>query len=310
MDPKAAPYVLALGLAWGLNLVISRFGISQFDPYVFIGLRLLIASAIFAAIYAVSATRRWSRDPQLWRSATIVAIFGTAIPFAGFVGALQFQSAGLTSLLVTTAPAITVTVAHFLLPEARLNRPTIVGVLVALGGAVLVVTRRETGLPDVAQANPIGYLMVFGALLSDALTSIYVRKTMQGYDAFDVTSIRLSVAALVILPLALWRHPTDFSQITGSAWGALLFTATISTAVAQLLAYYIVRTFGTTTMAMVSYVVPLVAIVAGVFLLGETITTGMILGMLLIVSGILIVQRWRRRLVYAAGVVNDGETKR
>ena len=300
MDPKAAPYVLALGLAWGLNLVISRFGISQFDPYIFIGLRLLIASIIFAAIYAFSPNRRWPRDARLWRSATIVAIFGTAIPFAGFVGALQFQSAGLTSLLVTTAPAITVTAAHFLLPEARLNRPTVVGVLVALSGAVLVVTRGETGLPNVTQANPLGYIMVFGALISDALTSIFVRKTMQGYDTFDVTSIRLSVAMLLVLPLALWRHPTNFTQISGQAWGALLFTATVSTAVAQLLAFFIVRTFGTTTIAMVSYVVPLVAIVAGMVLLGEAITVGMVAGMVLIVTGLLIVQRWRRPLVQKA----------
>lgn len=300
MEPKAAPYVLGLGLAWGLNLVLSRFGINQFDPYVFIGLRLLIASAIFAVIYTLSPTRRWPREPHFWRSVAVVALFGIAIPFAGFVGALQFQSAGLTSLLVTTAPAITVTMAHFLLPEARLNGHTVIGVLVALGGAVLVVTRGETGLPDVTQANPIGYVMVFGSLISDALTSIYMRKTMRRYDPFDVTSIRLTIATLLILPLALWLHPTDFRQIDAGGWGALLFTSTVSTAVAQLLAFSILRNFGTTSLAMVSYIVPLVAITAGVLLLGETITVGMITGMALIVTGILIVQRWRRPLIQKA----------
>ncbi|MEZ4664116.1 MAG: EamA family transporter [Caldilineaceae bacterium] len=94
MDPKAAPYVVALGLAWGLNLVISRFGISQFDPYVFIGLRLLIASAIFAAIYAFSTTRRWPRDSQLWRSAAIVAIFGTALPLRALWARCNFNRPG------------------------------------------------------------------------------------------------------------------------------------------------------------------------------------------------------------------------
>lgn len=278
---------------WGLNLVISRFGISQFDAYVFIGLRLAIATAIFGAVYIISANQRWSRDPILWRNAAITGFFGIAIPFAGFIGALQYQSAGLTSLLVTTGPAIMVTVAHFFLPDERLKRSTIIGVLVALGGALLIVGRGESGLPDVTRANPIGYIMVFGALLSDTASNIFIRKKMRGTNTFDVTSIRLLVASLVVLPLALWRTPPDLATITTAGWAALLFTSILSTALAQWLAFYIVRTFGTTTMAMVGYIVPIVAIIAGVLILGETITVGMIVGMMLIVSGILIVNRSR-----------------
>lgn len=293
MDPKASLYILALGLAWGLNLVLSRFGISEFDPYVFIGLRLMIAVLIFAGIYAVSPQRRWSRDPKLWRDATIVGIFGTALPFAGFVGALQFQSAGLTALLVTTGPVILVTVSHFFLEEARLKRATVIGVLTALSGAVLMITLGESGLPDVSQASPIGYAMVFTALLFDAFVAVYIRKNMQGANVFDVTSIRLLVAALAIAPIAIWWHPPVLAQITLKGWGALLFTATVSTVVAQLLAFYITRTFGTTAIAMVSYVVPLVAILFGVLLLGEILTVGMGIGMVLIVVGVLIVNRWR-----------------
>ena len=277
----------------GLSLVLSRFGLSQFDPYVFVGLRFAIAATIFAAIYAVSATRRWSRDPRLWRNAAIVGVVGTAIPFAGFIGALQFQSVGLTALLVTTSPAITVTAAHFVLPDARLNRATVVGVLVALGGAMLMVANGESGLPNVARANPLGYGMVFGALLVDAFTNVFIRKKMPGSDTFDVTSIRMLTAMIVILPLAYWFNPPDFGQIKATGWGVLLFSAIVSTVVAQLLAFYIVRTFGTTAMVMVGYTVPLVTLIAGVLLLGETLTSGMIAGMVLIVSGILIVNRWK-----------------
>ena len=282
---------MALGLAWGLNLVFSRFGISQFNPYVFIGLRLTIAMTIFAAIYLISPQRRWPRNPRLWGNAAVAGFFGIVVPFSGFIVALQFQSAGLTSLLVTTGPILTVTVAHFLLPDARLKRITLVGVLVALSGALLIVSRGESGLPDITRANPIGYLMVFGALFSDTFTIIFIRKRMQSEDTFDVTSIRLLVAALVILPVALWRNPPDFSAITNMGWGALLFTSVVSTAVAQLLAFYIIRTYGSTSIAMVGYVVPLVAIIAGVLILGETITLGMVVGMILIVSGVLIVNR-------------------
>ncbi|MGB1249734.1 MAG: DMT family transporter [Candidatus Promineifilaceae bacterium] len=291
LDTKAFPYIIALGLAWGLNLVASRFGIGQFDPFIWIALRLIIAVAAFTLFYAVSPTRSWSRDPIVWRDAGLVGVFATAIPLFGFVLALQYQSAGLTALFVTTSPAITITVAHFGLEEAKLNRMTIIGILVALSGALLIIARGETGLPDVSAANPLGPLLIFGALFSEALVAVFIRRRMQSYDAFDVTSIRLLSAMLVAVPLALYLRPVDFSRVNLTGWGALLFAAIISTFIAQLLSFYITRTFGTTAFAVVGYVVPIVAIVGGVVMLGETITFGMVGGMALIVVGILIVNK-------------------
>lgn len=289
MDPKSFPYILSLGSVWGLNLVLSRFGLSQFDPSIFVGLRFAIAVLIFAGIYAFSSQRRWSRSPRLWRNAMLTGVAGTAIPFICFTTALEFQSAGLTSLLVTTAPAILVTVAHFALPDARLNRATALGVIVAFSGALLIVVLGETGLPNVSEANPWGYGLVFFALIMDSCVNVYIRKYMQSDDTFDVTSIRMLTAMVIILPAAYWFNPPDFGQVTISGWSALAFTAVVSTFIAQLLAFYIVRTYGTTSMAMVAYIVPIVAILSGVVLLGETLSWGIVTGMVLIISGILIV---------------------
>ena len=293
MDRKALPYIGALGLAWGSNLVISRFGIGQFEPLVWITLRLVIAVAAFTAFYTFSPNRQWPRNPQLWLYAAIVGVFATAVPLMGFVFALEVQSAGLTGLLATTAPAITVVVAHFLLAEARLNWPTVIGVVVALSGAVLIITLGETGLPDVTEANPIGALLLFVALLCEALAAAFIRQRMQGMDAFDVTSVRLLAALVVVTPLTLWQHELDFAQVNVAGWGALLFAALVSTFVAQMLAFYVTRTFGTTAFAIVGYIAPMVAIIGGVLFLGETITLGMLAGMVLIVSGIFIVNRRR-----------------
>lgn len=295
MELKAIPHVLTLGLAWGLNVVVIRFGISQFDPYIFVGLRLIISTIFFLLMYAVLPDRNWSRDPKVWRNGFIVGFFGTAVPFVSFATALQYQSAGVTSLFVTTAPAITVTLAHFVLPEARLRWATVIGVIVALSGAVLIIALGETGLPNVTEANPLGYIFVMIALLSDSGTVVFIRKYLQGYDTVDVTSIRLLTGTVIVAPLAFLLRPHDFSTVNVNGWGALLFAGLIATVFAQGLFFYITRTFGTTTIAMVSYIVPIVAILTGVFFLGETITWGMVAGMVLIVSGIFIVNVRRQR---------------
>ena len=81
------------------------------------------------------------------------------------VSSLQFQSSGITAVLITTSPAITVIMAHFFLPDEPLTRRKSLGVLFALGGALLLAARGESGLPDVSRANPLGYLLVLLAMV-------------------------------------------------------------------------------------------------------------------------------------------------
>lgn len=293
MDKYAAPYVLSLGVVWGLNLVVSRFGISQFDVLAFTGLRLLIAVIVFAGVIAVLPGRSWSRDPVVWRDAAIVGVFGTAFPLLGFVASLRFQSAGVTSLLATTGPAFIVTVAHFMLPDAKLTRTAVLGVLTALTGGVLIIARGETGLPDITEANPLGYAIVIGVLLIDSFMAVYIRRRMQTYDTFQVTGIRLLAAMLFVAPFALLVPPMDYRQVTTDGWVALVYTGIVSTVIAQFLFFYITRAFGTTSLAITIYIVPLAALVAGVVFLGETITPGMVAGMALIVTGIYLINRAR-----------------
>ncbi|MEM6530804.1 MAG: DMT family transporter, partial [Chloroflexota bacterium] len=178
MPNHAAPYIVTLGLSWGLNLVVSRAGIAEIATLEYTFLRFAISTVIFAIFIALSPHRQWSRNPLLWRDAAVVGIFGTAFPLLALMGSLNFQSAGLTSLLVTTGPAFIVTVAHFLLPDAKLTRQAVAGVLIALCGAALIVILGESGLPDLTEANPLGYMMVVGALMLDSLVAVYVRRRM------------------------------------------------------------------------------------------------------------------------------------
>lgn len=96
----------------------------------------------------------------------MLGVLGTAVPMTFIVSSLQYQSSGITSLLITTNPAITVVMAHFFLSDEKLDRQKIIGVLLALGGAVMLAALGESGLPDVTQANPIGYALVLTAMLS------------------------------------------------------------------------------------------------------------------------------------------------
>ena len=235
MPTKSIPYVLLLGTIWGTNLVFSRFGVGQFDAFLFVGLRLCIATLAFVVVFSFSNGKGWSRDRHLWKHAGILGILGTAIPMSGLIGSLQFQSSGVTSVLVTTAPAITAVLAHFLLPDEKLNRYKIFGVGLALAGAVLLIALGETGLPNMTEANPLGYIMVFASLVFATLGAIYIRTFMKEMDTAQVTSVRLLAASIVVLPIALLWRGADFSMVTWQGVASLFYAGLVGAFVAQML---------------------------------------------------------------------------
>lgn len=203
---------------------------------------------------------------------------------------MQYLSSGVVSVLITADSAIVVLMAHLLLPDEHLNWRKVIGVCLALGGAMLIILRGESGLPDIRQANPLGYLLVFIGMLSGSSMLVYSRKYMQGFSTIDVTSIRMLVAAAIVMPLAAAFGGMDFSRVDQYGVLALLY-ATLCTFFGILLEFFVVKRFGATAGAMPAYVTPIVATVCGILLLGETITYGVILGLVLVITGLALINR-------------------
>lgn len=292
MDLQATPYILLLGFLFGSTLIASRFGVGQFSPTTYIWLRLLLSSLGHALIYALGIQgRRWPKDRGLWARAAVYGLIGTAIPMTSIVSSLQYQSSGVTSVLLTANPAITVIMAHFFLDDERLNLQKIAGVVLALGGAVLLAVRGESGLPGVTKASPIGYGLVFTAMTFGSAATVYARKYLRGYDSVDVASVRMLVATLIVMPLSLIFVGFDLGRVDVQGYFALGYAAIVGTFLGMLLQFYTIKRFGATAAVMALYVIPVFAGMGGVLLLGETITTGMLTGMALIAAGIALITR-------------------
>ena len=291
MTVQALPYVVILGFLFGSTLIASRFSVGQFQPVTYIGLRLTMASLGHAVVYTLARRRRWPTDRRLWRHAAVLGILGTAVPMTAIVTSLQYQSGGITALLITTSPALTVLLAHFFLPDEALTRRKSAGVALALGGAVLLAMRGESGLPDVSQASPTGYGLVLLAMVLGSSMTIYARRYMRDLDAFDVASVRMFAAALLLMPLSGLFAGFDLHAVDGQGYLALIYAAFVGTFGGFILAFYNIKRFGATASAMTAYVVPAVTGIGGVLVLGETVTTMMLFGMGVIVSGIAIINQ-------------------
>lgn len=300
MTITALPFVALLGFFFGSSLVASRFSVGQFDPSTYIALRMLFASALCLAVYFL-AGKRLPRDRTLWWRAGLLGVFGTAVPMYCVISSLQYQSSGVSSLLLATGPALTICLAHFVLPDELLTRRKALGVGLALGGALLLALSGEDGLPDVQPTLPIGYLLVGAGMAFTSVMVIYARKNLRGYDAWDVGSIRMFTTGLVMLPLSLLTVGFDVSAVDGAGLMALGYAALVGTFLGFMLSFYNIKRFGATAAVMASYIIPIVAGVGGVVALNEEFTEPMLVGMAVIVAGIALLQEvkkpagiWRR----------------
>lgn len=289
MSFQALPYILLVGFLFGSTLVASRFSVGQFDALTFVGLRLALAGGVYLLVHTLRRHKIPS-DRRLWKRAALLGVFGTAIPMTFIVSSLQFLSSGIASIVITSSPALTVVVAHFALTDEQLNTRKILGVVLALGGAVALALRGESGLPDVAQADPVGYLLIFSAMISSSLVMVYARKYMSDLKTVEVASVRLWTAAVLVIPVALLTTGFDLSRVNMQGFTALIYAAIAGTTLAMMLEFYNVKHFGATAAVMSAYIIPIFASLGGALLLGETITLIMLGGMGLIGTGLYLIQ--------------------
>jgi len=297
---EALPYISVVGFLFGTTLVASRFSVGQFNPTVYVGLRLTLAGFGHLAVYTLVHKKfHWPTDPRLWLHAGVLGVVGTAVPMTSIVNSLKYLSSGLASVLITTNPAVTVLLSHFLLPDEKLNWRKSGGILLALTGAALLALIGESGLPNVGQADPRGYLLMSAAILASSSMIIYVRKYMQNYNPFDVASVRMLTAAAVVMPLSAIFVGVDLGAVTGKGYAALCYAALIGTFAGMLLAFRNVQRFGATAGAMTGYIIPIFAVFGGWLLLGEQITPVMLGGMALIIAGIAVLNERKLSIVEA-----------
>ena len=188
MNPRATPYVVLQGFLFGTTLLASRFSVGQYSAANYIALRFGIAVIIFTLLILLNKRFRFPRG-KIWFHGAVVGFF-TAYTMNAIVTSMNYISSGLTSILLSSGPAFTFTLAHFLLPGERFTTRKIFGVIFALSGTVIIILFGGSGLPDVEQANPLGFILAISGIFVASINAIYIRKNIYGEDVLQATYIQ------------------------------------------------------------------------------------------------------------------------
>lgn len=272
-------------LSAGAAVVATRFVITGTDPISLVFYRYLISVICFVPVLPAI----WPRDRLAASEYAKIALFGilffVLFPWA-FNASLQYNPAARGAVGLATVPIQTLLVAAAFGKE-RLTAAKIAGVALAFFGIIVAfgAAAFEHGNSNALFGDALMLLGVFCA----AVYSVFSRVTLTRHGPLFVTALAMAFAVVILLPVVAFRQPIIAPPTFHSQqWMALLFLGTIAGAVQFSLFMWALRWLPPTTTVLYLTLNPLTAMMLGMALLGEKLTTELVAGMTLVLIGILV----------------------
>lgn len=274
-------------LSWGLAFVAIKYllEVHGLSPMGLTALRYVPAGIISLAIMLIfyGPKRMMAAWNQEWRGIWLYGLTGVL----GYNLALNFGetriAAGTASLIVGLSPIMTLVASRLALGELITFRK-LAGIIVAFAGLFVVV---RWGANEPVSFNYLwGVLITLGAPLSWAIYTI-VGKPMVGRE--DPNLVTLSAILWGSLPLSFFI-PDSAAALPFQAWGALAFLTLVCTIFGFLVWSWALKKTEAARLGVVVYLIPLVTVLAGTMLLGERVTVGLIVGGMVLISGVVLAE--------------------
>jgi len=274
--------LVVLSILWGGSFFFAKVAVRELPPLSIVLGRVAIA-ALALHLLVLATGRRMPGDLRLWRDFVVMGLLNNAIPFSLIFWGQKEIASGLASILNATTPLFTVLVAHGLTREEKATPAKLVGVVLGLLGVALMI-----GL-DIASglgAHLLAEIAVLGAAVSYAFAGVFGRR-FRGQPPLIVATGQLTGSSLLILPLSLMvDRPWTLPLPTPATDGAVLGLALLCTALAYLIFFRILARAGATNLLLVTFLIPVSALVLGFAFLGEPLDAHHVVGMALIGLGL------------------------
>ena len=288
----AVGFVLT-GIIWGSSFLFMKVALGGLSPGQVAWSRLVLG-ALALGLFVLVRRERLPRRLVVWGHMTVLAISFCVVPFLLFSSAQQHVTSGLASIYNATTPIMTAVMAGLLFRVEKLKPVQIGGILLGILGVVVIIAPWQ-GL-DFSQGL-VAQFAILGATACYGFSLAYMRRFVSDTGMsplmFSFLNIGIAAAIMVILTPVLVLTP-----VTLDPWivVSIVLLGCLGTGVAYIWNQSTVRAWGPTRASTVTYITPLVGVLLGVLVLGETVSWNEPVGALVVFLGILLAQdRLRRR---------------
>jgi drug/metabolite transporter (DMT)-like permease len=289
IDAAAVAILIGITFSWGLNGVAAKLANTGFNPIFVTLARSALGGILVLAWCRYRKINVFARDGTL--VAGLIAGFLFGVEFILVYVALDYTSVARSTLMVNTMPFWVLIGAHFLLGE-RMSLMKFAGMAMAFVGVALVFSDRLS-LPDPSAITGDIMSLVAGALW--AATTLVIKKTrLAEASAEKLLLYQLVVASVMALPLLAVSGPI-IREISVISISAIMFQAVFIVAFTYILWFWLMRRYPATGLSSFAFLTPAFGVICGGVLLGETISTRIVIALVLIAAGLMVVNRPAKR---------------
>ncbi|MDJ0938642.1 MAG: DMT family transporter [Woeseiaceae bacterium] len=286
MKMSTADWVMlaALSFLWGLSYFLIEIALEGLPVLVIVSLRIALAAVVLWA-FVLFTRAEVPRQASVWTAFLVMGLLNNIAPFTLIVWGQTEITSSLASILNATTPIFAVIVAAVFLSDEPPTRNKIVGVLIGFAGVVVMIGPEAFG--QVGDAV-LPQLAVVGAALSYAFAGVFGRRFHRlGIKPVVSAAGQVTMSALVMGVFML--ATSGFGAVADAGTSALLavvILAVFCTAVAYILYFRILAAAGATNLMLVTFLIPVTAVLLGVLILDERLQPGELIGMALIAASL------------------------
>lgn len=282
LDGTAWLMLVGLSLVWGGSFFFVEVALAALPPFTIVMARMTIGALCLWTI-VLALRPAMPQDRRTWRDLLVMGVLNNTLPFCLIVSGQVWISGGLASVFNATTPLFGVIAAHYVTRDERLTANRMAGVLIGLAGVVVLIGPAVLG--DIGE-QALGSAVVLLAAVSYAAAGLWGRR-LRHLPPLSAATGQAGCSAAMLIPLALvFDRPWDLAMPPPEVWVALAGLGFFSTVVAYLLFFAVLRRAGGSNAMLVTLMVPPSAILLGVLVLGEPVSTEQLTGMVLVGLGL------------------------
>ncbi|MFJ6653982.1 DMT family transporter [Microbacterium sp. NPDC091313] len=288
------------GLIWGSSFLFIAVALTGLSPAQVAWGRLVFGGVALAAIVAIRRVRL-PRSPRVWGHLAVIAVTFCVAPYLLFAWAQQFVPSSLASIFNATTPIMTAVMAWAVFRVERLTAGQLAGIALGIAGVVLIIAPGAAG--EVA-TSVVAQLALLGATACYGFSLAYMRRFLSdtGLTGVAFAAGYIGIGAAIMIVLSPWVF---LAPMRWDPWviGSVVLLGVLGTGLAYTWNQNTLAAWGPTRTSTVTYITPVVGVVLGIVVLGESLTWNEPVGAVVVILGILLVQR---RLAVKRGRRNDG----
>lgn len=284
IDARDWSLLAVLSILWGGSFFFNGAALRELPPLTLVFLRVALGSAMLLPLLRMQGIS-FPKSTTAWKPFAVMGLFNNVIPFSLIVIGQTFIPSGLASILNATTPLFTVIVMAMAGEEA-LQMRRVAGVALGIAGVVIL---RGWGI-ETRTGQGLGILLCLGGALSYGFAALAARRLLKDSPPLGTATFQLMASTVMMAIVAgAVEQPWHLPLPGITTWLAVLGLAALSTALAYIVFFQIIRRSGATNVMLVTLLIPVTAILLGWLVLGEPISAREIAGAVVIGSALLVI---------------------